>query len=164
LLSQLTTTIRYLISSWQDLRPLSFELLLPQNAVVNGKRLCRSLNILLSIDLRETTTMFDVSWGEIVVVMAAGVCFVGRQDLPRAAHTVATQVGRLVGLLQGARLRADQFASQNELRQLKKEIAIRIEICETSWMLQVANLLTFALSTIHHRPMQALSLLTLLHR
>jgi hypothetical protein len=33
-----------------------------------------------------------------------------------------TQVGRVVGLLQGARARADQFAGQNELHQLQNEL------------------------------------------
>jgi hypothetical protein len=35
---------------------------------------------------------------------------------------VGTQVGRIVGLLQGARARADRFAAQSELKQLQNEL------------------------------------------
>lgn len=66
--------------------------------------------------------MFDISWGEICVVGAVGVALTGRRDLPAACRFAGTQIGRLVGLLQGARARADQFAQQNELRQLQNEL------------------------------------------
>jgi Sec-independent protein translocase protein TatA len=66
--------------------------------------------------------MFDVSWGEITVVVGLGLAIIGRKDLPRASRTLGTQVGRVVGLLQGARARADRYASQNELRQLQNEL------------------------------------------
>jgi Sec-independent protein translocase protein TatA len=66
--------------------------------------------------------MFNVSWGELVVVAGVGLALIGRRDLPKAAHVVGTQVGRVVGLLQGARARADRFAAQSELRQLQNEL------------------------------------------
>jgi Sec-independent protein translocase protein TatA len=66
--------------------------------------------------------MFDsVSWGELLVIGGVGVIMTGRKDLPTAARFLGTQLGRIVGLLQGARLKADQFAHQNELRQLQNE-------------------------------------------
>jgi Sec-independent protein translocase protein TatA len=65
--------------------------------------------------------MFDISWGEIFVVGAVGVALTGRRDLPAACRFVGSQLGRVVGLLQGARARADQFAHQNELKQLQNE-------------------------------------------
>ncbi|KAG7345470.1 hypothetical protein IV203_033001 [Nitzschia inconspicua] len=65
--------------------------------------------------------MFDISWGEIFVVSAVGMAFTGRRDLPAACRFVGSQIGRVVGLLQGARARADQFAHQNELKQLQNE-------------------------------------------
>lgn len=66
--------------------------------------------------------MFETSWGEIIV--CAGLCMavIGRKDLPSASRFVGSQVGRVVGLLQGARIRADRFAGQNELRQLQNEL------------------------------------------
>jgi len=64
----------------------------------------------------------QVSWGELTVVIGIGLALIGRKDLPRAARTAGTQIGRVVGLLQGARARADKFASQNELRQLQNEL------------------------------------------
>lgn len=66
--------------------------------------------------------MFEVSWGELVVVVGLGVALIGRKDLPNAARVAGTQVGRVVGFLQGARARADRFAAQNELRQLQNEL------------------------------------------
>jgi Sec-independent protein translocase protein TatA len=65
--------------------------------------------------------MFDISWGEIFVVGAVGVALTGRRDMPAACRFVGSQVGRVVGLLQGARARADQFAHHNELKQLQNE-------------------------------------------
>jgi Sec-independent protein translocase protein TatA len=64
----------------------------------------------------------DISWGELGVVFVGGCFLVGRKDLPAAAHLVGKQVGRVVGLLQGARARADRFASQNELKDLQNEL------------------------------------------
>lgn len=66
--------------------------------------------------------MFDVSWGELFVVTGLGFALVGRKDLPKAAGFVGNRVGRMVGLLQGARARADSFAQQNELHQLSNEL------------------------------------------
>lgn len=68
--------------------------------------------------------MFDTgtSWGEIFVATGLCMAIVGRKDLPKAARFVGEQTGRVVGLLQGARIRADRFAAQNELRQLQNEL------------------------------------------
>jgi Sec-independent protein translocase protein TatA len=66
--------------------------------------------------------MFDVSWGEITVVVGLGLVLIGRKDLPRAARVAGTQVGRVVGFLQGARAKADRYAAHNELRQLQNEL------------------------------------------
>lgn len=66
--------------------------------------------------------MFDVSWGELAVVTGIGLALIGRKDLPRAANVAGTQLGRIVGLLQGARARADRFAAQSELKQLQNEL------------------------------------------
>lgn len=66
--------------------------------------------------------MVEISWGEVGFVIGVGMFLIGRKDLPKAAHTVGTQLGRVVGLLQGARARADQYTAQNELRQLQNEL------------------------------------------
>ena len=66
--------------------------------------------------------MFDISWGELFMLGAVGVALTGRKDLPRVFRVAGTQVGRVVGLMQGARARADKFASENELRQLQNEL------------------------------------------
>lgn len=66
--------------------------------------------------------MFEVSWGELFVVAAVGVAVTGKKDLPKACRMVGSQLGRVVGLLQGARARADQYASHHELRQIQNEL------------------------------------------
>jgi Sec-independent protein translocase protein TatA len=66
--------------------------------------------------------MLDVSLGQLIVVGVVGAAVTGRKDLPHAFRFVGSQVGRIVGLLQGARARADQYAAQNELKQLQNEL------------------------------------------
>ena len=66
--------------------------------------------------------MFNVSWGELVVLAGISLAVIGPRDLPKVAFAAGTQVGRLVGLLQGARARADRFAAQSELKQLQNEL------------------------------------------
>lgn len=66
--------------------------------------------------------MVDISWGELLVLGSVGVALAGRRDLPNACRYAGMQVGRVVGLLQGARARADRFSTQNELKQLQNEL------------------------------------------
>ena len=66
--------------------------------------------------------MFDFSWGEIVVLSALGAFTIGRKDLPKAAKFAGFQLGRAVGLMQGARAKADRYAVNNELRALQNEL------------------------------------------
>ena len=84
--------------------------------------------------------MFDTSWSELFVCGGLCIILVGRKDLPAVSRFVGSQVGRVVGLLQGARVRADRFAGQNELRQLQNELraglreldAVKAEIAVTA--------------------------------
>jgi Sec-independent protein translocase protein TatA len=66
--------------------------------------------------------MIEVSWSEMFVVSALGLAMIGRKDLPQAARTAGQSLGRIVGLLQGARARADKFTAHNELKQLQNEL------------------------------------------
>jgi Sec-independent protein translocase protein TatA len=65
--------------------------------------------------------MFDISWGELAVLSGVGLVLIGRKDLPLASRAIGQQVGRIVGLLQGARVRADRYASDHQLKQLQNE-------------------------------------------
>mmetsp|Transcript_14213 Transcript_14213/g.30362 ORF Transcript_14213/g.30362 Transcript_14213/m.30362 type:complete len:302 (-) Transcript_14213:150-1055(-) len=65
--------------------------------------------------------MFDVSSGEIAILASVGLILIGRKDLPIASRALGHQVGRIVGLLQGARLRADRFATDHQLKALQNE-------------------------------------------
>ena len=56
------------------------------------------------------------------MVGGIGMALAGRRDLPAASRFVGSQLGRVVGLLQGARARADQFAAHNELKVLQNEL------------------------------------------
>jgi Sec-independent protein translocase protein TatA len=66
--------------------------------------------------------MFDVSWGETFVLIGISMSIIGRKDLPKASRFLGHQVGKLVGILQGARARADLFAQNNELQALQNEL------------------------------------------
>jgi Sec-independent protein translocase protein TatA len=81
-----------------------------------------SYTFLLITSHHIATIMFDISWGELAVLGAVGVAVTGKRDLPKACRFVGQQLGRVVGLLQGARARADRFAHHNELRALQNEL------------------------------------------
>jgi Sec-independent protein translocase protein TatA len=66
--------------------------------------------------------MIDVSWGETFVILGISIAAIGRKDLPKASRFFGNKVGRVVGLLQGARARADRFAQKNELNALQNEL------------------------------------------
>lgn len=63
-----------------------------------------------------------ISLGELVVIGGVGVMVVGKQNLPQAFHFLGSQVGRIVGLLQGTRIRADRLAQDKHLRSLQNEL------------------------------------------
>ena len=65
--------------------------------------------------------MLTFSGGEVGVLTGIGLVLIGRKDLPVAANALGKQVGRIVGLLQGARIRADRFATDHQLKQLQNE-------------------------------------------
>lgn len=56
--------------------------------------------------------------------MLSGLTFtiIGKKDLPAASKFLGTQVGRIVGVLQGVRLRADRMAMDSELAALQSEV------------------------------------------
>jgi len=66
--------------------------------------------------------MFDVSWGETFIITGLAFTLIGRKDLPKASHFLGRKIGQVVGLLQGARARADKFATNNELNALQNEL------------------------------------------
>lgn len=66
--------------------------------------------------------MFDFSYGELLVLGVMGTFVIGKKDLPKACHFAGRQVGRVVGLLQGARARADRYAMDNEMKALQNEL------------------------------------------
>ena len=66
--------------------------------------------------------MFDVSWGELFIVTGVSIAVVGRKDLPKASYFLGSKIGQIVGFLQGARARADRFATNNELNALQNEL------------------------------------------
>jgi len=51
-----------------------------------------------------------------------GTYVIGRKDLPKAANMVGFQMGRIIGMLQGARAKADRFAMNNEMKVLQNEL------------------------------------------
>ena len=67
--------------------------------------------------------MLDISGGEILLVAGIGIVLIGRKDLPRASFFLGDKVGRVVGFLQGARARGEQYASgASEIKAGLKEL------------------------------------------
>jgi len=67
--------------------------------------------------------MLDISGGEILLVAGIGMVLIGRKDLPRASFFLGDKVGRVVGFLQGARARGEQYASgASEIKAGLKEL------------------------------------------
>jgi Sec-independent protein translocase protein TatA len=66
--------------------------------------------------------MIETSWGEILVIAGVSITLIGRKDLPKASYFLGSKIGQVVGLLQGARARADKFATNNELKALQNEL------------------------------------------
>lgn len=65
--------------------------------------------------------MFDITFGEFMLVGGVAIFFIGKQDLPKAFYFVGRYTGRMVGFIQGARVRAERFAAESELKQLHNE-------------------------------------------
>lgn len=57
-----------------------------------------------------------------------GFALIGRKDLPLASRAIGKhqQVGHIAGMVQGARLRADRYASDNYFKQCQNEFLQRI--------------------------------------
>ena len=66
--------------------------------------------------------MLDVSFGEVMILTGVSIAVIGRKDLPLASKFLGTQIGRIVGVLQGARIRADRLAMDSELKNLQSEV------------------------------------------
>ena len=66
--------------------------------------------------------LLDITWGETFLLTGLGFALIGRKDLPKAAYFLGSQIGRVVGFLQGVRVRADRFAQNHELRALHNEL------------------------------------------
>ena len=74
------------------------------------------------LSITELIIMFDISWGELFIIGGVSIALIGRKDLPKASYLLGSKIGQVVGLLQGARARADQFATNHELKALQNEL------------------------------------------
>ncbi len=66
--------------------------------------------------------MFDMSWGEVMVIGAVALIVIGPKDLPRALRTVGNMVGkirRLAGEFQG---QFNEALREAELEDVKRQI------------------------------------------
>mmetsp|Transcript_12088 Transcript_12088/g.33447 ORF Transcript_12088/g.33447 Transcript_12088/m.33447 type:complete len:267 (-) Transcript_12088:2221-3021(-) len=69
--------------------------------------------------------MIELTWTNVALIFGAGYFVVGKKDLPLAARFCGRQVGRMVGLIQGARVKATRLAEQQssaELKELQAEL------------------------------------------
>jgi len=66
--------------------------------------------------------MFEISLGESCILMVFAITIIGSKDLPPTSRFIGKQIGRVVGFLQGARIRADKFAADNALKSLQNDL------------------------------------------
>ena len=66
--------------------------------------------------------MFDVSLGEVLVVVSGAGMLLGRKEITLMARSVGRGLGRIVGTLQGLRIKYEEKSQGSQLYQLHKNV------------------------------------------
>ncbi|MBI3706097.1 MAG: twin-arginine translocase subunit TatB [Proteobacteria bacterium] len=66
--------------------------------------------------------MLDFSWGQIVLVGAAALIFIGPKELPGALRTLGQWMGKARAMAREFQGNIDEMIRESELDQLKKEV------------------------------------------
>jgi Sec-independent protein translocase protein TatA len=66
--------------------------------------------------------MFDVTLGELLVVVTGAGMLLGRKEITLMAHSVGRGLGRMVGTLQGLRMKYEDKSKGSQLYQLHKNV------------------------------------------
>jgi len=67
--------------------------------------------------------MFGLSWGEIGLIMAAALIFIGPKDLPVAVRTVTSLVKKARGMASEFQSHVDEMMREANLSDVKSEIS-----------------------------------------
>jgi sec-independent protein translocase protein TatB len=66
--------------------------------------------------------MFDISWGELLIVLVVALVVVGPKDLPKLTRKAGQWVGRARAMADQFRKSFDDMARQSELDELRAEV------------------------------------------
>jgi sec-independent protein translocase protein TatB len=66
--------------------------------------------------------MFDISWGELLIVLVVALVVVGPKDLPKLTRKAGEWVGRARAMADQFRKSFDDMARQSELEELRAEV------------------------------------------
>ena len=66
--------------------------------------------------------MFDISWGELLIVMVVALVVVGPKDLPKLMRKAGQWAGRARAMADQFRKSFDEMARQSELDELRAEV------------------------------------------
>jgi sec-independent protein translocase protein TatB len=66
--------------------------------------------------------MFDIAWGELLVLIVVALVVVGPKDLPRLMRTAGQWAGRARAMADQFRRSFDDIARQSELDELRAEV------------------------------------------
>jgi sec-independent protein translocase protein TatB len=66
--------------------------------------------------------MFDISWGELLIVLVVALVVVGPKDLPKLTRQAGQWVGRARAMADQFRKSFDDMARQSELDELRAEV------------------------------------------
>jgi len=66
--------------------------------------------------------MFDISWGELLIVMVVALVVVGPKDLPKLMRKAGQWLGRARAMADQFRKSFDEMARQAELDELRAEV------------------------------------------
>jgi len=66
--------------------------------------------------------MFDIAWGELLVIGVVALVVVGPKDLPKLMRTAGQWAGRARGMADQFRRSFDEMARQSELEELRNDM------------------------------------------
>lgn len=66
--------------------------------------------------------MFDISWGEMLIVGAVALVVIGPKDLPKALRTLGQMTGKLRRMAGEFRSQFDEAIRESELDEIKRDL------------------------------------------
>ncbi|CAM9870584.1 unnamed protein product, partial [Discosporangium mesarthrocarpum] len=75
--------------------------------------------------------MLDISFGELIVIGSATLLILGKKDMPLVFRMLGRGLGKVSGMVQGARIKMNDMSEGSELLKLQQEIRASIDDVKT---------------------------------